>query len=148
MFRLGLIIYLVIATVAGPSLCCCSTTRLFASGGSPATHDAPPEPAPTSCCPHCTPPHQEKAPVEQDYPHRPQCPCKQHNSQQVLSTSEIDGSSALSFRLAASDWVVLPLFTAPPLTTLQAAVTAVGDRLLLPFLSTQDLLFSHHLLRC
>lgn len=149
MFRLGLVTYLVIAMLAGPALCCCTTARLLASLGPSATKTAQDCSNHTSgCCRHSDPAQKDKAPAEKDHSDGPQCPCKQDGSQPALSPVELDGASAL-LRTVVSDWFALPLVgDTSGLTLGVLRPAAAGDRWLVPFLSTQDILFGHHMLRC
>ncbi len=149
MFRLGVVTYLVIVTSVGPALCCCTTARLLASFGPTAYKEGQPRPAPTSCCHHSSPLNHGKVPAEKHSPDCPQCPCNQDCLQPVLSTTELDGLSLLHLRLLPADGVFLPLLSdLQSSLTLSAFRPASGDLWLLPFLSTRDILFHLHMLRC
>ncbi len=150
MIRLGLVTYLVIATFAGPLLCCCTTARLVAGFASPASRDqSQSRPAKTGCCRHSSTAHNDKAPADKHQPDCPQCPGKQDCVQPVLSNAELDGSNLVNLRPLPSDWV-LPALLADIQSslTLSAFRAAAGDLSLLPFLSTRDILFRLHMLRC
>jgi len=89
MVRVGLIAYLMIATLAGPAWCCCTLDRLtlpsVASGES-----AKSSPAPT-CCQHRAKPESKKSSnptnnQDSKTPGNP-CPCKEQGSNQAPATS-------------------------------------------------------------
>jgi hypothetical protein len=133
MLRLGVVIWLIGVTVAGPWLCCCTAMRraanLFASRPAEA---ARPEVA--ACCRHHDPGEEARAPS-------PGCPCKKGaDRDMVASVSAADriapDSLAPVALLPASGGVL----SSPELTpTRQAA---------LPFWPSGDLIHLCHHLRC
>ena len=85
MIRSGLTAYLVLAMLAGPALCCCTTPRFCASrsevkGTQRHQADAPAHP----CCSHRNQ-HAGKSPGENsNQPNAPNCPC--HRQRADLAT--------------------------------------------------------------
>lgn len=89
MIRVGLIAYLMIATLAGPAWCCCTFDRLTlhsVASGEPAKSS----PTPT-CCQHRTKPDSKKSsnPTKNQDENAPgdPCPCKEQGSTQSPATS-------------------------------------------------------------
>ena len=149
MVRLGLVTYLVLATLAGPWLCCCTAThlggRLNALPGRAET-----SPAASRCCGHHAGGHQhqehrKKAPQER---HSPDCPCRQDSSQAV-ALAESESVKQLQARQFCDDLertLILP--GAEACLDLGKVAQRPEDGQVLPFLTAQDVLFGLHILRC
>ncbi|MBY0512665.1 MAG: hypothetical protein K2P78_01990 [Gemmataceae bacterium] len=155
MLRTALTIYMVLATLVGPAVCCCSLCPAAAGVGRPflpAPHRSPATPSPAGC-PHCcgqsapAPDSPSKTPDrDPGRPQKPACPCQSHAAQPALPQAEADGTSVLALLVAFADMI-----SAGPLATwvaveadLRPSCPAEG----VPFLTAQDLLRAHHLLRC
>jgi hypothetical protein len=153
-------IYLSIITLLGPAAFCCCTTRalaaaLFATGrpdAPPAVTPAP-EPQPGNGC-HCKqrasarPGTPETRPAPAKAP-PPPCPCKEHGKKPVLTETEPAIARALESSLLPTGWVAFDAFSSPDYfqATPSGPQFATGPERR-PFLTAQDLLCAHHLLRC
>jgi hypothetical protein len=157
MVRIGLTIYLVLATVAGPGFCCCGAARLaqlLAFGGSKSGQLAAP-PHRKSCCHHEQPsaPDQQKTP-SRDHgkpgcPDRPTCPCHQSGSGMALPSQGTEQLNQVLVRSLIEGRA--ELVSAPHPTCLLSLGTdsrGLGEAVALPFLSAHDFLTTFHILRC
>lgn len=150
MVRIGLTIYLVIATVAGSCFCCCVPGQLarllaFDCNQSKEVATAPQRP---SCC-H---PERSSAPDPSGSPMRdegePTCPCKQRGSDTAFSPDAEQLNHVLP-RNNFAEPASFAFFTS--LTCLQLVrqdLSGVGRGVALPYLSAHDLLTTLHILRC
>jgi hypothetical protein len=155
MVRVGVSIYLILTTLAGPWLCCCTTTRLraAATSASAAERHLPTSPVHQSCCCHhkATTPDNEsgrKAPKERSSPDR-SCPC--HQRQSNLVSLQTSGARLAQDLLAAhaSQPLLAPVAALPAAGLLHGGGRCtLGTACDLPFLTTQDVLHSLHILRC
>ena len=136
MLRWALAIYMVLLSAAGPSLCCCLLTHLYADQQTLS-------PALPPCCqaPSGERDHgQGSCPHKDSDPKKPGCPCRQDGPKPVLIERAIempDQSQAGTFLLA-------PSFDSDPSVN-GDPVRPVGP---LPFQTAQHLLHVHHQLRC
>lgn len=150
MLRIGLSLYLMLSTLAGPALCCCVSERLVQWFTHPLKQDV----HKPGCCPldHHTPiGQQHHAPNhEQDHPDRPSCPCQEDGSRQVaLHYSDSELARQLQGRNPfQGSMEILPALPAAALLPLSVEESAPRELLRLPFLSAQDLLRVLHRLRC
>lgn len=155
MFRIGLTTYLMLVTLAGPSWCCCSATRLFALLAHPPQGERP-QPAHSrhSCChsqSHPTEGHSQGLPgnghQKSEGPACPCCPCSQHCSDPVISLPADPESAGygLTFRLNTCQDLVE---TVAALPTVDGATQASRECPPSPFLSARDILRALHILRC
>jgi hypothetical protein len=144
MGRIVLAIYLSLHTIVGPWLCCCSLVTFAsfnpASAGPPAARP----PQKHSCC-RCEgePGRPDDGGDESGSPSRPHsCPCQKSQAEiaSVLPSSPIAEQDSL--REGFHEWLL-------------AAVPSAGSRLIArydgnasPFLTADDLLRTHHVLRC
>src|SRR5262245_66683577 len=117
MARIGLTLYLMLATTAGPWLCCCTAGRLpvFAvktthkapsNGGCCGHHDGCPDPSDTK---------QDQSPQSPPAPDTP-CPCKSgHRAPTILSAPEDSSVAELGRSLTANpvEGVWLTVATSP-----------------------------------
>ena len=132
MLRFVVTIQLALSLVAGPWLCCCVAARLV--GESRAANVAPQKP-----CPNC---QHESIPSQDDSPAVPcKCPCKERA---MLANSAPDAGVADS--LVAFEPVAVPPAATPAPGMARLELAFPPPRL--PTLSTADILFSHHNLRC
>jgi hypothetical protein len=150
MFRLAAL-YLMIVTAVGPAACCCTFTRLAGR-----LTDEPP--APRSACPSCSccQHGQEESQPAAEAPERrsppqapdsPGCPCKQA-AQEVVILHAAEEAQEVSLRLAAGESFCPALvhWTAPvPAAATPAFRESAASR---PSVSTDDLLYACHILRC
>lgn len=145
-----LAIVVALVQMAGPWLCCCGPSRLFAptlpirAGSEPA-----------SICSHCSPTGPDvttsaHVPGQRSsYPRDPvpsDCPCADHAYQQAPA---VVSESDLGLRPYGETQVVEFVTTAellPP--CLPADIGVIASLSDLPFLSTAHRLFVHHALRC
>lgn len=156
MFRRLLTLHLILAVAAGPLLCCCTAGRVLASflptgPASRALSDAAPARVTTPCCAHK---HQPAKPGsdQKPAPSKPaeKCPCQDDPGAQERIQTEVT-SVDVSALIRAVTLDHGTLFTVSDctsgLTELGRAISAQR----LPNtsrLSTADLLFAHHNLRC
>jgi hypothetical protein len=149
MVRLGLVTYLALVTVAGPWLCCCTTARLIASLEKPCHKDEEHPLARANCCRRPSTPQRDRSPRDEQQPGSPQCPCKQGQSEVVLSIPELNGDTLQQLLLFPSESTFLPLPAGGrPILPFSGIRPLPGDSWPLPFLSAEDILFSLHMLRC
>src|ERR1043165_798610 len=101
MLRIGLTVYLMLATFMGPALCCCTIARLSAATPTLAQPEEPEKPHSCCCCEQSLPPDASPQLGEPpDHPPQPtdhdpaSCPCKQHPTNPmttgVLASSTFD----------------------------------------------------------
>lgn len=160
MVRVGLTIYLAFATLAGPLVCCCSTSRLL--GGLFPVPCQPPNAEHSqrpTCCQQARAPRPGDGPVTSGdgqtpsgkpskSPFKP-CPCRERvPDARPAPLAEPSDHSSNVVRLLLGDWAASACLS---LDTL-AAATLPADALKLPqsgpFVTTEELLRAHHLLRC
>ncbi|MBP3960551.1 hypothetical protein J8F10_35450 [Gemmata sp. G18] len=154
MLRRALMYCLIFAVAVGPLLCCCSAGKASAFSQSTAWPDRVSVESPSSCCAHkqipTTPDHTKKSAPQKPTTPSEKCPCKDGSSQsQTVQTESASGDVTTFLRLLALD--ADPLFD---------ALTAGEVAALLPEtsrercgtdhsrLTTADLLYAHHNLRC
>ena len=144
MFRIGLSVYLMFATLTGPWLCCCQPPRLSARFVSFLRNDkAKPAESSHSCCQHHVP---VKDAQPTNPPKAPPCPCQGNRPALVLLKSDVTSqlhrdSNAQAVDLLDNDSlcaVVMPSFglmlTSCPLSS--------------PVHTGRDILSFLHILRC
>jgi hypothetical protein len=154
--------YMALAFTAGPGLCCCATTH-FAAHGRPAGENQPSRPSrPESppCCQHhsqarhdqtASTRHNEptSAHLDSDNPQKHPCPCREHGSapqiDRTAAAPPVDDSSARYWLSLVS---MVPSFGSGPLLPAVVSERGPGHAPPRPFLSIDDLLHVHHLLRC
>jgi hypothetical protein len=159
MGRCALAIYLILHTTAGPWVCCCTLFQVagvVSAWAEPAAVDEPAEePAPKCSCCHTSESDSAKSAGKSNDAgkpgpsQRPCCPCHQDAAElpaQVVPALSASDVLALEqgFRsaLAAAFTVDIALSTAG------APLDASLDENLFPFLTAQDILRTHHVLRC
>jgi hypothetical protein len=162
MLRRFLTYHLILAVAVGHLLCCCTAERLLA--GSPAKNTpapvsgaagAPPKVS-HSCCANRQAskpaPAKHKSPEQKPSPHKPgeKCPCKDSASQ-VKAPAQLEGTELSSLLRLATAFDLGLFVLAPFVSTLACDFGTEGDRSrghVAAGLSTDDLLFAHHNLRC
>lgn len=150
MARIGLTLYLMLATAVGPCLCCCTMARLPAIAMAPAAEP----PAPPSCCCHGEAPSADPASVDESNPDNSppaspagRCPCDK-GLRNVLAidlperVSEVDRISALASLNPLADGM-----TMSSLAQRDDARWLVGP-INIPFYDSTDMLRAFHMLRC
>ena len=151
MVRIGISIYLMLATLAGPWLCCCTPTRLLASlaHSGKAGQSQP-------CCRHHPSAAGEqhtgpkKSPRNQKQSGHPACPWQENRSEPVGFFSP-DSESAKQlqpryFPCSLKDGSgVLPTIA---MLYVEGTTKLPQEPGALPFLTAQDILRSLHIMRC
>lgn len=147
MFRLVLIHQLVLSLLVGPMLCCCTATRLGLDAGSVSkSASSTVKPERRSCCGTQKSDGQaQKAPG-----HKPgdptKCPCKDGSGKTItvpeVTSAQVDSITQFASPLAALD--------VPLSLVVVADASRSGQRFdhTSSSLSTSDILFAHHKLRC
>jgi hypothetical protein len=152
MFRIGLAIYLMLVTLVGPWLCCCTAARVTVGLlRSTAARPAAADDTRPACCRHHSAERPQVAADENSHresPRKPGCPCGQDLNRTV---SGLETESARQLQLAPAvpnptDIVTLP--NAILATSAEGSALAPRERRALPFWSASDLLRVLHLLRC
>lgn len=149
MFRLVLIHHLVLALLAGPMLCCCSAARLGHDSGPTSRTSTPVEKAPRKHCCGGEPksPDGGRKPPGDKTPGGPaNCPCKDAPAKVAVVPEAPSGAADVLTLLSSG----VALFEAP--LTLDGPARGVRPALHFELrsssVSTADLLFAHHNLRC
>lgn len=144
MLRLVVIHQLVLALLVGPMLCCCTALKLGHDANQHSALGSSSEPTP--CCSHDQKSDQGDHPDGRNQGEPAKCPCKDAPQQitavSETTTSPVDGS----YVFASSVFFV----AAPVLTEVPTGLTRSLSASALPSssISTADLLFAHHNLRC
>ena len=142
--QLVLAILIAVTQVASPWLCCCGPSRIastFQSGTR--KQPIPAKEPPVAHCPHCA--AENPTPSDPTSPPKPipteRCPCGG-----VEFVAVPPAASAVSFDLDQLVSVVFE-FDAPFLIEIAILIEPSGLREL-PFLTTAERLYAHHVLRC
>ena len=146
--RVVLVSLIVLTQVAGPWLCCCAVAQVSAamSGTLQAkpADTVPVQPKPP-ICPHCKGEPQPAGTPSEPTPASPlpeQCPCGGYELVAVPIERKATTDEATSF---VAEPFALPAPFPPVLS--QAVAERPGLREL-PWMTTSDRLFAHHVLRC
>ena len=146
MIRLVVAMYLMIVAAAGPTACCCTLTRLttrLASVGSPAATKS------TSCCHTPVNKDSKGKPDERSPADRPDCPCKQGGGCEVVALpAPLDEALDSSARVASQFQFLSAILPDQALTLACASSASRGGSLPARGTSTDDLLYTFHMLRC
>jgi hypothetical protein len=148
MFRLVIIPQLVWSMLVGPMLCCCTAARL-GQDASPTSRTAASadQSQPKPCCGQSSKPTdagQSKSDDEEHGDHE-KCPCKDAPAKVAVSASPVGPADSLGFFSAG----MITLDSQYPMVALSdAALSPARFEFRSPSLSTADLLFAHHRLRC
>jgi hypothetical protein len=158
MFRIGLSIYLMLATLPGPWLCCCSPEHLLLAIRQRFSAQ-PQQPSPhhqhDACC-HKQPARagkpQPACPQHSGNNRRPDQPCPYRDCGSWPTVLFSGGSEAGKHPLLRhASFVSLLFFQAPAPPLVLATLPGFagsGPPVDLPFLTTGDLLHRLHMLRC
>ena len=152
MLRIGLALYLVLATAVGPSLCCCLPVRLLAFC-TPAERSSSARHA--HCCHHAgdrehpskktnsTPDNPSPA------PHGP-CPCKENRSEPLVFTAagHFSGAEHGRFQETLSWLEAGEFFRAVTLLVPPAQGQATGELIASSLHNPRAILRALHILRC
>ena len=156
MIRIGLVSYLLIMTAAGPVLCCCETGRALngiVAAAMASSGKKPDSESPRTCCGHRKSTETSQSPASKESSEKPlpedrSCPCKKNTTPDVILFAN-DGKTVNACQrelaldshrsLAAAFSMAFEMPNGRP---------QVNGQLLLPFLTSTDLLDVHHLLRC
>jgi hypothetical protein len=158
MGRCALVLYLILHTTAGPWVCCCTLFRVagaVSEWAEPVADEPAEQPAPKCSCCHTsesdsdTSTGKSSAAGKPSPSQRPCCPC--HQDATELPAQVVPA-------LSASDVLALEQSFRSGLTaafTVDVAFGTAGDPLdasfvenVFPFLTAQDILRTHHVLRC
>jgi hypothetical protein len=145
MFRLVAVVLLTLTQLAGPLACCCATWRP-ATAPSSASRQADPGPAKKSCCAH-----HERQETNRETPAAPrpadrsECPCKADGS---ARTAVLSGGPETIQHQSGQLLPALDVVSTVITTTLHTASCTQPPSELLPFVTADDLLRAHHVLRC
>ncbi|AMV27036.1 hypothetical protein VT84_21720 [Gemmata sp. SH-PL17] len=154
MLRRALTHCLIFAVVVGPLLCCCSAGNVSArSSTSTALPDRLSIESTSSCCSH------KRAPAKADHtehsaPQKPatpteKCPCKSATDQShTVQTESVQSDLSTFLRLLALD--VSVLFDGPSASDIALVLPSTSSERATDSsrLTTADLLYAHHNLRC
>ncbi len=154
MFRVGLITYLMLATLTGSSLCCCTATQLASLFSRAELPGKAPQP---SCCHYRSAPEggsqdhiAKKHSGKSEHPKAPSCPCKHQPAEPVLAFPP-DTLSAKMLRTNAlpQDCVeFLAFLPAADLAVTSGGLSGGEEPSTFPHLTGQDILRALHILRC
>lgn len=144
MIRRVLTVWLVVAVGVAPLLCCCTAGR--SSAAAPAKPTAPSRTEVSSpCCGHKGHPAKPAPSSPKPGDH---CPCKHHAGDTPTIRAESASADLSSLlRAATAPDLVAPFALVADLLS-KASLPSVARGADTPRLSTADLLFAHHNLRC
>lgn len=151
MLRLAVALYLMIVAAVGPAACCCTFARLTQRFTTPAT--SPVSHAPSCCHRGSADRVPDKTPADPDSPDRPDspgCPCKEAGRTDLAALPAANDEARDIFLRVAVGEPLVPL----ALLCAQAIPSASGSPVfresadLGPSISTDDLLYAFHMLRC
>lgn len=162
MFRRVLTYQLILAVAVGPLVCCCTTAQLLAAtvkdfSPAPASHSQVSKARVTSPC--CAHKHErtksKKDRDHSDHKHAPskpgeKCPCKDGSGKPEQIQTEVTSADATTVLRTLTYDLVFPFAVVggTSCSTQCGPETAVSRGPNASLLSTADLLFSHHNLRC
>ena len=147
MGRFVLAIYLSLHTIVGPWLCCCSLTTFAANSSASFGPETRHSPKKHSCCQCEGEPSRPVEKGESSPPSRPHsCPCQQSHSDIASALPSSTFAEQVSLQQGFHERL-LAVFSH---TTLPGGSrrSAVYDGNALPFLTADDLLRTHHVMRC
>ena len=161
MVRIGLTIYLMLVMLAGPVLCCCTTSRLvsplFHREQSVQCHSEPPKSVPHGGCschhshsPAKTDSQETQQPNRSPCDERP-CPSKHHRSLPVVVLPCASEMVGLSQATGLFQQLIQTLNSVPTSAVLAfngVAQALTRESLAFPYLTSQDILRALQILRC
>lgn len=151
MLRVAVSYCLILLLAAGQAVICCCAFKPFSAVRHTAARNTIPSPPQEDSCPHCKK-HQSEAPSPAKSPdpekQRDRCPCKDQCPAAGLAEVVPDAARAWSPDDAPA--LVAPL---PEFGVFADALLAVRPRITTglrdgPWLSSHDLLTTHHVIRC
>ena len=144
--RIGLSVYLMLVTLAGPWLCCCQLPRLSARFVAMMRNDqAKPAGNNHSCCQHRVPVKDSQSPAN---PGDPSCPCQGTRLETPALVLESEGARQLDRDLNSQVVDLLGGDFLPGTVALSAALNLVFSTASPPFFTGRDILSALHILRC
>jgi hypothetical protein len=146
-FRIGLSVYLMFATLVGPWLFCCQLPRLGARFVALLRYDKANSAGTTpSCCQHRMP---AKDSHPRNHPDTPSCPCQgSHQEQPALLLVESDGTRQLDRNLNARTVDLLRCDSLSGVLMPSVGLLLISLPVSSPVLTGRDILSSLHILRC
>ena len=148
MGRFVLAIYLSLHTIVGPWLCCCSLTIFASNSPTSAGPQAARPPQKHSCCQCEGEPTRPDDGGESDSPSRPHsCPCQKSQSEIASALPSSTLAEQISLRQGFHEWL-LAAFSVTAVPSADGRPIALYEGNALPFLTADDLLRLHHVLRC
>ena len=153
MVRIGLCLYLMLTTLAGPVFCCCVPDRLAAGFARPVKQDS----CNQGCCRHhrATGGQQHQipkpAPNEPEQPTKyPTCPCQENGHRQIaLPCLESETSRHTQSRHSLPGLMDdSPILPTEACLVLERGIRLSESAMALPFVAVEDILLTLHILRC
>jgi len=146
-FRIGLSVYLMFATLVGPWLCCCQLPRFNARFAALLRNEkAKPAETHHCCCQHQVPDVPAKESLPANPPKTPWCPCQSNRPALVLQDS--DGTRQLHRDSNAQAVDLLDCDSITGIVMPSSGLMLTASSLSLPVLTGRDILSSLHILRC
>ena len=146
--RIAVSLLLIAETLLGPSLCCCqaSSMNLLAMLGV-STRESANVPANHSCC-KCKTEAKPATDGPTENSQRQECPCKSNRDNNPAVPATVTASLQ---HIAVNEALAAPTCLTISIAVHDAAGLTSPSAVLLqntPFVTTEDLLRAHHLLRC
>jgi hypothetical protein len=142
--RIGLSVYLMLATLTGPWLCCCQLPRMSARFAALLRNEqAKPAENPPSCCQHRVP---VKDSQPRNPPKAPSCPCQDNRSALVLLESDGTRQLQRDSNAQALDLLDYDFLSGGVLPSVGLMRPSSPESP--PVLTGRDILSSLHILRC
>lgn len=144
MFRIGLSVYLMLATLTGPWLCCCRLPRFSARFVVLLQNDkAKPAESHCCCCQHHVPVKDSEPP---NPPKAPTCPCQ--SNRPALVVLESDGARQLHRNSNSQAVDLLDCDSLSAVVMAPVGLMLTSSPLSAPVLTGRDILSALHILRC
>jgi len=139
--RISLVMLIAVVQVAGPWLCCCGPARLSGAMATAARKTTVAATSVSTDCPHC---RKSVVPAEPKSPtHEPESrPCGGVELLAMVAERATETALVFTFTVEPYGFAVL---VAPVVSLSVASVPGLRE---LPNLTTHDLLYKHHVLRC
>lgn len=152
MARIGLTLYLMVATAASPWLCCCTAGQL----PGPLSSSTPEPPAPHTCCGHGVAPSGQPAANDEQVPDSPPpaaphgpCPCvKGLRNLSLLAVPERTAGVEQGGPFSSLCPFEVGTFITVNSLDLGDQGKAPGEPISFPFYGPRDILRALHILRC
>jgi hypothetical protein len=146
-FRIGLSVYLMFATLAGPWLCCCQLSRLSAQLTALLRIDKAKSAETIHCCCQQRVPMKDSQPSK--HPKAPSCPCQNNRENSpALVSLESQATRQLDRELNAQTVDLLGCDCLSGIIMPSLAATLTSSALSAPDRTGRDILSSLHILRC